>query len=117
MEHTLRFSVDLGLGSLRGVLSLLADELRIEWRQFDIMDAPDGGLESTLIRYGALDRVSIKRRKILEVVAHGAHLFAAIPLPAGDLATLKARVLRQDRRHADGWVAEASLRIAEAQGS
>ena len=35
-------------------------------------------------------------------------------LPAGDLATLRAKVVRSDRDNAEAWGAEAYLRIADA---
>jgi len=113
----IRFEVDLGLNSLKGVLTLRTEDLYVEWRRYDIFEAPVGPLEAIAVPLTDLAEVSV-RRKILrpriEVRANSASTFGPVPLPAGDLATLRAKVVRSDRGHAEAWGAEASLRIAEA---
>lgn len=114
---TIRFTIDLGLNTLKGILTLRDSELGVEWRRYDLFDAPVGPLESLSIPLADLVGVSVKRRvrrPTIEVVATSASTFAPMPLPAGDLATLRARVERADRHEAEAWGAEASLRIAEA---
>jgi len=115
---TLRFSIDLGVNTLKGVLTLRKDDLLVEWRRYDMMEVPKSPLESLSIPYGDIASIDIKKRKVLrpivEVVAKSASTFASMPLPAGDLSTLRATVSRKDRSHAALWDAEATLRIAEA---
>ena len=114
---TIRFDIDLGLNTLRGVLTLQGKELCVEWRRYDLLNAPVGPLESIAIPFADLATVSVKqrlRRPIIEVTANSASTFGPMPLPAGDLATFRARVARSDRGHAEGWGAEAALRIADA---
>jgi hypothetical protein len=114
---TIRIGIDLGLHTLKGVLTLRDAELGVEWRRYDLMEAPVGPLESISVPLTELADVSVRRRPrrpIVEITARSAATFAAMPLPAGDLATLRARVERADRAHAEAWGAEASLRIAEA---
>ena len=113
---TIRFDIDLGLHSLKGVLTL-GDDLCVEWRRFDLMDAPVGQLESISIPYTDLTAVTVRRRffrPTIEIKASSASTFGQMPLPAGDLSTLKARVARSDRGQAEAWGAEAYLRIANA---
>ena len=114
---TVRFDIDLGLNKLKGVLTLRAEELGVEWRRYDLFEAPVGSLESISIPFTDLDSVSIKRkarRPIVSVTANSASTFGAIPLPAGDLTVLRARIARSDRDQAEAWGAEAGLRIANA---
>ena len=114
---TIRFDIDLGLNTLKGILTLRSAELSVEWRRYDLFDAPVGPLESISIPLSDLAAVSVRRRvrrPIVEVTALAASTFAPMPLPAGDLAVLRARVSRADRDQAEAWGAEASLRIAEA---
>lgn len=114
---TIRFDIDLGLNTLKGVLTLGRTDLSVEWRRYDLFEAPVGPLESLSVPLGELETVSVRRRlgrPMVEVVARSASTFAPMPLPAGDLTVLKARVAKPDRRAAEAWGAEASLRIAEA---
>lgn len=113
----IRFDIDLGTGKLKGVLTLKPDELCVEWRRYNLFDAPVGSLESISTPFSDLAGVSVTRkfrRPIIEISAHAASTFGPIPLPGDDLATLKARVARPDRGEAEAWGAEASLRIANA---
>ena len=114
---TIRFDVDLCLNTLKGVLTLRAEELCVEWRRYDLFDAPVGPLEAIAVPFTDLSAASVRRkvlRPIIDVRANSASTFGPIPLPAGDLATLRVRVARSDRGQAEAWGAEASLRIAEA---
>ena len=114
---TIRFGIDLGLNTLKGVMTLKEEMLVVEWRRYDLMEAPVGPLESLAIPLTDLLTVSVKRkarRPIIEIVARSASTFSPMPLPAGDLTTLRARVERADKAHAETWGAEAYLRIAEA---
>ena len=115
---TIRFSIDLGVNTLKGVLTLRNDDLLVEWRRYDMMDAPKGDMDSITIPFTDIAAISIRKRLILnpvvEVVAKSASTFAPMPLPAGDLATLRAVVSRKDRANAALWDAEATLKIAEA---
>ena len=115
---TLGFSIDLGVNTLKGVLTLRQDDLLVEWRRYDMMDVPKGNLDSIAIPFSDIATISIRKRLILnpvvEVVAKSASTFASMPLPAGDLSTLRATVSRKDRANAALWDAEATLKIAEA---
>ena len=114
---TIRFDIDLGLNSLKGVLTLKDEGLYIEWRRYDLFDAPVSALESLCAPFTELGAVNIKRklwRPIVEITANSASTFAQMPLPAGDLAVLRAKVARTDRDRAEAWGAEANLRIADA---
>lgn len=113
---TLRFNIDLGVNTLKGVMTISERELQVEWRRYDLMEAPKGPLESLSVPWDALASVTVRRRPWrprLEIVAKRASTFAEMPLPAGDLSTLRAVVERADRKNALAWGAEASLRIAE----
>lgn len=114
---TIRFDFDLGVNTVKGILTQRKEELCIEWRRYNMMDAPLGPLESITVPYTDLDSVTIRRRMYrptVEVTAKSAATFGSMPLPAGDLTTLKAKVDRKDRRKAEAWGAEAYLRIADA---
>lgn len=114
---TIRFDIDLGVNTLKGVLTLRANELCVEWRQYNLFDAPVGPLETLSVPLSDLATVSVQRkfrRRIIAVTANSASTFGPIPLPAGDLATLRAKVVRPDRNQAEAWAAEACLRIANA---
>ena len=114
---TIKFDIDLGLNKLKGVLTLRPDELIVEWRRYDLFEAPVGPLDSISVPFTDLAAVLIKKRRrrpIVEVTARSASTFGAMPLPAGDLSVLRARVEKVDRDSAEAWGAEASLRIAEA---
>ena len=114
---TIRFDIDLGLNTLKGVLTLRTKELGVEWRRYDLFDAPVGELESISVPFTDLSSVSVRRkvrRPIIEITANSAAIFGPMPLPAGDLAILRARVARSDRGQAEAWGAETGLRIAEA---
>jgi hypothetical protein len=114
---TIRFDIDLGVNTAKGVFTLHDDELCVEWRRYNLFDAPLGPLESTTVPYTDLDSVTVRRRfyrPTIEVTAKSASTFGTMPLPAGDLATFKARVDRKDRGKAEAWGAEAFLRIADA---
>lgn len=114
---TVRFEIDLGLNKLKGVLTLRTEELGVEWRRYDLFEAPVGSLESISIPYTDLESVAIKRkvrRPAISVTASSASTFGQMPLPAGDLTVLRARIARSDRDQAEAWGAEAGLRIANA---
>jgi hypothetical protein len=114
---TVRFDIDLGFNTLRGVLTLHPDHLQVEWRRYDMMETPVTELESIAVPYTDLDAVAVRRsvlRPTIRITAKKASTFAPIPLPAGDLAILRAKIARTDRRLAEAWEAEAGLRIAEA---
>ena len=114
---TIRFDIDLGVNTVKGVLTLHDAELCVEWRRYNLFDAPVGPLESMTVPYTDLDSVTVRRRfyrPTIEVMAKSASTFGKMPLPAGDLAILKARVDRKDRGNAEAWGAEAYLRIADA---
>jgi hypothetical protein len=114
---TIRFDIDLGLNTLKGVLTLRAKELGVEWRRYDLFEAPVGPLESISVPFADLAEVSVRRRPLrptIQVIAHSASTFGPMPLPAGDLATLRAKVARADRGQAEAWGAEANLRVADA---
>ena len=83
---TLRFDIDLGLNNLKGVLTLRKKELGVEWRRYDLFDAPVGPLESIAVAFAELSRVSVARRirrPVVEITALSASTFGPIPLPAG----------------------------------
>ena len=113
----IRFDIDLGLNTLKGVLTLQTEVLYVEWRRYDLFDAPKGPLESISVPFTDLAAVSVRpklRRPVIEITANSASTFGTMPLPAGDLAILRARVARSDRGQAEAWGAEACLRIADA---
>lgn len=114
---TIRFDIDLGLNTLKGVLTLRSEEMGIEWRRYDLFDAPVGPLESISVPFADLADITVRkkmRRPTIEIIANSASTFGPIPLPAGDLATFRAKVARADRGKAESWGAEASLKIADA---
>lgn len=111
------FDVDLGLNTLKGIFTLEGGMLNIEWRRYDLFEAPVSQLETVTVPLTDLASVSVRRkfrRPVIEIAAHSASAFGTIPLPAGNLSVMKARVAKQDRAGAEAWGAEASLRIAEA---
>ena len=113
----IRIDIDLGLNKLKGILTLQSDALRVEWRRYDLFDAPVGPLDSIVVPLTDLSAVSVQRkflRPVIEITANSASTFGTMPLPAGDLATLRAKVVRADRERAEAWGAEAYLRIADA---
>ena len=113
---TIPFSVDLGVTTAQGVLRLEADGLAVEWRIYNLMDAPQGDLQSIHVPYADLEAVDYRGRLAsasVTIVARRPSAFADFPLPAGSIATLKTRVKRRHRRAAEAWCAEAGLRIAE----
>jgi len=68
-----------------------------------------------VVPYDEIESASVgKRRRSIEIRAKSAAAFAKIPLPAGDLTEFKAKIERKDRKEADLWEAEATLRIAQA---
>lgn len=114
---TIRFDIDLGLHTLKGVLTLRDKELGVEWRRYDVFEAPVGPLEVLVVPLADLAAVRVRRRTfkpVVEVRANSASTFGPMPLPAGDLSVLRVRVARADRKQAEAWGAEAALRIAEA---
>ena len=116
--ESIPFSLDLGMSTLRGILRLERHDLVIEWRRFDIMDNPQGDLESIRVPYTSLERVTCEKRLVgarVSITAGSASAFAGLPLPNGEISTLRAAVKRSDRADAPGWAAEAGLRIAEAE--
>lgn len=115
---TIHFEIDLGTNTLKGILTLEAAALFIEWRRYNLMDTPVGPLESLSVPYTDLEDISVVRRKVrrplIEIIAKKASSFGSMPLPAGKISVLKARVARSDRSKAEGWGAEAYLRVADA---
>ena len=114
---TIRFDIDLGLKTLKGVFTLRTEELCVEWRRYDLFDAPVGPLESISVPLADLAAVRVRRRlrrPIIEVTANSASTFGPMPLPAGDLSILRVRVERSDRGQAEAWGAEAYLTLADA---
>jgi|APSaa5957512622_1039677.scaffolds.fasta_scaffold199511_1 hypothetical protein len=114
---TIRFDVDLGIHTLKGVCTLKTGELIVEWRRYNAFEAPVGPLESISIPLTDLAAVSVKRgmlRPTLTITANSASVFGTIPLPAGDLSAFRVKVARADRGTAEAWGAEAGLRIADA---
>ena len=114
---TIRFDIDLGVNTLKGVLTVEPEVLRVEWRRYDLFEAPVSALESICVPWTDLTDVSVKRRPfkpVVEITAGSASVFAAMPLPAGDLSVFRAKVARSDRRVAEAWGAEALLKIADA---
>ena len=63
---------------------------------------------------GTLVATAIRNVPGVEIVAHSASTFGEMPLPAGDLATMRAKIVRKDRNQSEAWGAEAALRIADA---
>lgn len=116
--ESIPFSLDLGLSTVQGVLRLEQTDLVVEWRRYDLFDAPQGNLESLRVPYTRLARVEFQRRAVgskLLIEANGASAFSTLPLPSGEIATLRATIKRKHRSLAPGWAAEAGLRIAEAE--
>ncbi|MFW5777521.1 MAG: hypothetical protein ACOCZB_09580 [Spirochaetota bacterium] len=58
---TIPFSVDLGVTTAQGVLRLEADRLAVEWRIYNLMDAPQGDLQSIQISYADLEAAEYRR--------------------------------------------------------
>ena len=113
----LRQYIDLGVNTLKGVLTLRDTELNVEWRRYDLFDAPVTPLDSISVPFADLTAISVRRklyRPTIEITAKEASTFGPIPMPAGDLTRLRVKVARADRGQAEGWGAEAGLRIAEA---
>ncbi len=116
---TIHFDIDLGTNSLKGIFTLKAADLFVEWRRYNLFDAPVGPLESLSIPYVDIEDVSVRRkvrRPLIEITAKKASTFGSIPLPAGILSVLSAKVARSDRGKAEGWGAEAYLRVVDAVG-
>lgn len=114
------FVLDLGLVTVQGILRLEPRELVIEWRRYDLLDAPQGELESLRVPYPRLDSVDFQRRAVgskLIVTAKSASTFSPLPLPAGEITTFRATIKRKYRDDAPAWAAEAGLRVAEAEDS
>ncbi len=112
-----RFDIDLGLNKLKGVLTLRKEVLGVEWRRYDLFEAPVGSLESISVPYTELESVLIQRklrRPAIKITASSASTFGPMPLPAGDLNVLRARIARSDRDLAEAWGAEAGLKTADA---
>ena len=115
--ESIPFSLDLGLSTIQGVLRLERTDLVIEWRRYDLFDSPQGELESLRVPYARLRRVDFQRRPVgshVLIQADGASAFATVPLPSGEITTLRATIKRRHRSDALGWAAEAGLRVAEA---
>ena len=113
----IHFDIDLTTSTLKGVLTLRAEDLYVEWRRYNLLDAPVGELESIALPFTELASISVRRkvlRPIIEIDAKAASTFGPMPLPAGNLTCLRARVSRSDRGKAEAWAAEAYLRIADA---
>jgi hypothetical protein len=115
---TLHFDIDLGTNTLKGIFTLEAKALIVEWRRYSMMEAPVGDLESLSIPYTDIEDITVAlykiRRPVIEIIAKKATSFGSMPLPAGKLSVLKARIVRSDRSKAEGWGAEAYLRVADA---
>jgi hypothetical protein len=115
--NAIPFSVDLGLSTIQGVMRLESDSLVIEWRTFDMLENPQGDLESLHIPYHRLVDVEYKKRVVgsrIVVTADSPSVFKSFPLPSGAITTLRATIKRANRSHAPGWAAEAALRVAES---
>lgn len=113
----LRYSIELGTNLLKGVLTSSDEGLRVEWRRYDLMETPREPLKSLTVGWSDLLSVSIRKRPWrprIDITAKEASAFGDMPLPAGDLSTLSAKVERIDRNRAAAWAADATLRIAEA---
>ncbi|TVQ28859.1 MAG: hypothetical protein EA382_01055 [Spirochaetaceae bacterium] len=116
--ESIPFVLDLGLSTVQGVLRLERTDLVIEWRRYDMFESPQGDLQSLRVPYSRLERVEFQRRAVasrLVIHADGASAFSTLPLPAGEITTLRATIKRKHRSDAPGWAAEAGLRIAEAE--
>ncbi|MFP4378223.1 MAG: hypothetical protein ACLFP4_14355 [Spirochaetales bacterium] len=112
------FVLDLGLSTVQGMLRLEPRDLVIEWRRYDLLDTPQGDLESLRVPYARLDSVDFQRRAVgskLIVTARSASTFSPLPLPAGEITTFRATIKRKYRGAAPAWAAEAGLRVAEAE--
>lgn len=117
---TIHFDIDLGTNTLKGVLTLEAAELVVEWRRYNLMDVPVSPLESLSVPYSDIVDVMVRRkilRPVIEITAKKASVFGPMPLPAGNLSVLRVRVARSDRSKAEGWGAEAYLRVVDAVGA
>ncbi len=117
--ESIPFSLDLGLSTIQGVLRLERTDLVIEWRRYDLFDSPQGELESLRVPYTRLLRVDFQRRavgSVIRIQADGASAFSTLPLPSGEITTLRATIKRRHRSDAQGWAAEAGLRVAEGEG-
>jgi len=118
LMDSIPFVLDLGITTVQGILRLEPRDLVIEWRRYDILDAPQGDLESLRVPYVRLDSVDFQRRAVgskLIVTAKSASTFSALPLPAGEITTFRATIKRKYRGDAPAWAAEAGLRVAEAE--
>jgi len=94
------FVLDLGITTVQGILRLEPRDLVIEWRRYDLLDAPHGDLESLRVPYARLDKVDFHRRAVgsrLIIVAKSASAFSALPLPAGEITTFRATIKRKYR--------------------
>ena len=116
--NSIPFSMDLGVSSVRGMLRLEDTGLIVEWRSFDLFGASAGTLVQVTVPYRDLAGVELKRRLFgarLVITAHRASAFEKIPLPSGDIATIKVNIPRSRRRDAPGFAAEAELRIVDVE--
>ena len=117
MEST-AFTLDLGIDYLRGIIRLEAAGIVVEWRRFNMLDAPVGELDSILIPYTEIDSVSFKKRFVgstLAIRVKRPAALGALPLPGGEITLLKASVPRAHRGGAALLVAEAELRAIESE--
>ena len=64
----IRFDVDLGLNSLKGVLTLRAEDLYVEWRRYDLFEAPVGPLEAIAVPLTDLAEVSVRRKRFRPII-------------------------------------------------
>ena len=113
------FNMDLGMSTIQGVLRLEPAGVAVELREFILLDAPKGDLQSISAPYDLLaDAVYGKRvGGRLVVTVKEASAFRSLPLPAGAITRLIVRVKRRDREAAALWAAEAALRVVQADGT
>jgi hypothetical protein len=110
------FSIDLTFNTLQGVLSLMAESLRIEWRIYDMFDQPQGGLQSLVIPLDELVAVDFRKRWLggmLRIIVSSASSISDLPLPAGNLTEIPCSIKKRNRNLAALLAAEAGIRIAE----
>jgi hypothetical protein len=110
------FSIDLGISTVQGILSIHDKSLRLEWRIYDLLDAPKGSMQSVDLPIDRIEDIVLKHRLIgsrLTLVRKSAKDLEEFPLPAGSLNELKCSVKRKHRSSAELWAAELLMRLAE----
>jgi len=114
--YQLPFSIDLGMSSVQGALGLAAEGIRVEWREYDLLENPRGALNELVLAWSAIRSVEYRPglfgAKVL-VSCTSASALGNFPLPAGSLNLLACSVKRRYRGQAELFSAEAGLRLAE----